>query len=204
MFSVCDFDREAYNNDFYFDLVVKERSQQIDLEKNDFTSKDSSVWFHYNSWDDKPGESLRGKGSFQSVKKGYDLLWSSKGDDLENTNYTVCFWYNYFIDRADLMSIVEFTYKDGSKSDWVSRFDIKQSTHIVRNWMQVEMDFTVTENVDEIKLFICGNDSGEPYVVDELLVRKTDGANLFNHGQIGGEKFIIYNNYWISEESFSK
>ncbi|MFT4602204.1 MAG: hypothetical protein ACI857_002390 [Arenicella sp.] len=204
VFSVCEFDREAYNNPFYFEKIMEELKTQSDCGKNEFTSQNPNEWFFYNSWDDQKGESLKGKGSLQGVKKGYDLLWESSTDDLENTDYTVSYWFNHKVDRADLSSIVELTYKDGSKGEWVSRFDLKQSTQIVGHWLQVEMNFTINPNVEGVKVFLCGNDSEEPYIIDELLVRKTNGANLFNHGQIGGEQFIIFNNNWISEDSFSE
>ena len=203
-FTVFEFDRKKWNNPFYYEEVLaKSRSANYQLSERWRSSK-PETWFVYKSWDDQKGDALKGPGSYGAIKMDYDLLVELDADTLEKTEYTVSFWYNHYIDRADISSIVEMSYNNDEKSGWVDRFDIKQSTHIVGHWMLVEMKFAVTDSTDKIKLFITGNRSKQPYRVDELLIRKADGAALFSKGKIGGQEYLIYNNYWIKNGSFSE
>ena len=102
-----------------------------------------------------------------------------------------------------MLAFIEYHFKDKS-AKWADAFDIKESTHIVGHWMLVEMEFSITQDLDYISLNLEGNNTREPYVIDELLIRKKGAPDLFSTGKIGGDDYIIYNNYWIKKGSFSK
>ncbi|MEX1002347.1 MAG: hypothetical protein WDZ35_09565 [Crocinitomicaceae bacterium] len=203
-FTVFTFDRDTWNTDFYFHQVKELHEKAVYEVGEDWKSTVADPWFIYESWDDKRSESLKGKGSFERIKMDYDEVYSLATEDLEEGNYTVSFWFNYYVDRADLMCFAEAQYRGDKKSEWLDTYDIKQSTHIVGHWMFCELNFTITKEMKIIKIIMAGNRSREPYILDELLIRKSDGAPLFSSGKIGGDEYLIYNNYWIKKNSFSE
>lgn len=203
VFSVMEFDRDAWNTDFYFNEMLQKKA----LAKNELKQgwkSEGNPWFYYNSWNEKKCESLKGAGGFHRKKMDQDDLVVLNADSLENGQYAVSFWYNYYVDRADIMTITEMTYNNGADTKWVDTDDIKQSTHIVGHWLHVEMNFEITDSTDLVRIYMSGNRSREPYIIDELLIRKLDDPALFSTGKIGGDEYIIYNNYWVKAESFSK
>jgi hypothetical protein len=202
IFTVYEFDAETWNTSYYHDQILQARSQAITDVGQDWMSQEQT-WFYYNSWDDHHSEGLKGKGSFESVKnKGHDELVSFQAEDLDTGAYTVSFWYNHYIDKADIMCITEYEYNNG-EVEWADSYDIKESTHIVGHWMFIEMEFQMTSDVKEVRVLVCLNNTKKEYLIDELLVRKTNGPPLFSTGKIGGTNYIIYNNYWIKEGSFT-
>jgi hypothetical protein len=114
----------------------------------------------------------------------------------------VSFWFNHSIDRADLLCITELYYAGEKEAEWADQYDLKESTEIVGQWLRAEMNFSITEEVDSVKVFVIGNGSRKPYIVDDLLVRKTAGPDLFGSTKIGATNYIIYNNFWLKENSF--
>lgn len=202
-FTVYEFDREAWNTDFYFKQVVQqEDSATIDIGKGwKSTSKD--IWYDYKSWDHKTSEGLKGKGGLHGIKMDYDLLWGMDANEIPIGSYEVTFWYNHAVDRADLVTITEMYYQD-REPEWVDQYDLKECTEIVGQWMRAEMHFEVTETTDSVKVFLVGNRSRKPYIVDELLVRRMDQADMFSTGQMGGRDYIIYNNLWLKRNSFQR
>lgn len=200
-FSVCTFNPKAWNTDYYFKDVVARRDLATTSLSEGWTST-SKVWHFYESWDHLKGESLKGKGAFKGTKGDYPFLAEIEGDSIDPGDYEVSFWYNHFVDRADITAITQIELENDS-SYWAATFDIKQSTHIVGHWMFISMDVKVPENVKKINVYLSGNGSQEPYIVDELLIRKSED-HMFNKGKLGGKEYIIYDNYWIREDSFSE
>ncbi|MFT6324903.1 MAG: hypothetical protein ACJAWO_002471, partial [Halieaceae bacterium] len=175
-YQVCTFDREAWNTKFYFqEVVAKEKLAKIEL--SDRWKSETNQWFHYESWDDIKGESIKGKGAYANTKGNYPVLAEIKNDSLPPGNYQVSFWFNHFVDRADIIGVTEITLNSDS-SYWAATSNIGQSTHIVGHWMLVTMNIKLTANVKSFRVFLSGNGSGEPYIVDELLIRKVDEPAL--------------------------
>lgn len=201
-FTVYLFDREAWNTNYYFDEVKEKRNLSSYKLTEEWWSSDPEVWFVYESWDGMLTESFKGRGALQGIKKGHELIWEADADDLMPGEYEVSYWYNHGIDRADLMTITELYYKDKDEPEWVDDYEFKEGNEIVGQWMRAEMNFIIDENVDSVKVFLLGNNSRKPFAVDELLVRRTDGPDLFSKSIIGSEKYIIYNNFWLRENSF--
>lgn len=203
-YKIATFDRSRWNTDFYYQEVLKQKKLASHPTPFNHKATNSQGWCYYESWDTKKGESLKGKGALKDIKEHYHTLLEMSADSLSSGSYEISFWYNYKIDRADIPSFVELTFKDGRDAEWADYFDIKQSSHIVGHYMQVKMNFEVTENTEMVKLVLSGNNTKEPYIVDELFVRKLDGTNYFDQGKIGGDEYIIFNNDWIKANSFSK
>jgi len=201
-FYVCTFDRDKWNSRSYYDEVLeKELAAKKDVSSVWKSTSDS--WFYYDSWDEMKGESIKGKGAFSGTKGNYPVLAQFPTDSMTPGNYTTSFWYNHKVDRADIVGVTALEF-DGDSSYWAASSVISQSTHIVGHWMLATMNFELTADVDTVKVFLAGIDSGEPYIVDELLIKKTDGPDLFSKGKMGGTNYTIYNNYWLREDSFSE
>lgn len=204
MYKIAEFNRSSWNTDYYFKEVLKQKKLAIHPTKHNHKATKNGGWCYYESWNHLKGESLKGKGALSNIKEHYHTLIELDADSLQSGDYEVSFWYNYKIDRADIPAFVEVTYKDGSDPLWEDYFDIKQSSHIVGHYMQVKMNFKISENTDHVKLVLSGNNTKEPYIVDELFIRLLDGTNYFDQGKIGGDDYIIFNNDWIKAESFTK
>lgn len=202
-FTGYEFNRESWNTDFYFMEMLEKREEANNDVGDGWKSSSVNADFIYESWDDQKSESLRGQGSLVGTKVGYDEVYKISATSLEKGDYVLSFWYNHNVDRADMLTFIESHYKD-KKADWADSFEIRQSRHIVGHWMMVDMEFSVTEDLDYISLIMQGNNTGEPYIIDELLIRKKGGTPLFGEGKIGGDDYVIYNNYWIKKSSFSK
>ncbi|MCH2224788.1 MAG: hypothetical protein MK066_08475 [Crocinitomicaceae bacterium] len=201
-FSVCTFDRHSWNTTFYYDQVKKEE-QEAKISLKDGWNSTADNWFYYDSWDEQKGESLKGKGAYANTKGNYPILADFSTDSLKNGKYMASFWYNHKVDRADIIGVVELGL-DSDSSYWAATSSIAQSTHIVGHWMLSTLEFEITDKVQNVKIFLSGNDSGEPYIIDELLVRRIEDPSLFNRAKMGGTNYTIYNNYWLREDSFSE
>ncbi|MBD3636207.1 MAG: hypothetical protein HUJ25_02605 [Crocinitomicaceae bacterium] len=201
-YTLYPFDTEAWNNPSSYQEVLRKRDSARHKITENWKSSDPNVWFYYNSWNDKLSEGLKGKGGYNSTKRGFDLIWESSTENMDTGKYEVSFWFNHALDRADLLTITELYYKDDQHPGWVDTYELKESNVVLRQWLRAEMEFTVNQNVDSVKVFVLGNESRKPYAVDELLVRKATGADLFSTGKIGGQEYIIYNNFWLKDDAF--
>ena len=201
-FTLYSFDRNKWNTSEHFDQVKELQDSAKYKLSPEWSSTEPNVWFAYESWDEKSRDGMKGKGAFHGVKMYYDQLWVMPGDQFENGDYEMSFWYNHAIDRADLACFVEIQYKSDRGLEWADTDDLKESNEIVGQWLRGELNFTITEDVDTVKLFMAGNQSRKPYIVDELLVRKVDDPPLLSKGKLGGKEYIIYNNYWLWTKSF--
>ena len=57
-------------------------------------------------------------------------------------------------------------------------------------------------NMEEIKLLLTGNGSGEPFMIDELLIQRQGDPALFKTVSYLNKTWMVYNNYWLSENAF--
>ena len=204
MYKVAQFDRSRWNTDYYFREVLEQKKLATHATAYNHIATQSGGWCFYASWDHLACESFKGKGALKNIKERYHTLIDLDADSLKKGDYEISFWYNYRVDRADIPSFVEASFKDGSDAVWEDYFDIKQSSHIVGDYMQVKMNFKVSENTDRIKLVLSGNNTKEPYIIDELFIRFMDGTNYFDRGKIGEDEYLIFNNDWIKAQSFTK
>ena len=136
----------------------------------------------------------------------WNTILSLDRNDISAGDYAIRYWYYLKEDRPDPLAIMEAKYVQEDSSAWIAQFDIKQSTLIVEDWCLVEMYFSISEDVEQLNVLITGNSSQEPFIVDELLIQKQGDRHLFRNyfkPQLkGGTPYVIYDNYWIKENSF--
>jgi len=203
-YKVFDFVLGDWNGADYYNSLLLERDSAIH-KKDGWFSKEKNSWFRYESWDDRTAsETLDGDGAFEDVKHGIDVIFTLERDGkTENGNYVVSFWFYYEIDRPDITSYVEVVYNDGQEANWESPYSVFESNHIVDGWCFVEMEFELTDAVEKTNIILTGNGSEEPFIVDELLIRKNNGSKLFREVERNGVAYLIYNNHRIKEGSFA-
>ncbi len=201
-FNVFKFSFDDWNDPFYFNEVVKQYNQsKVDLGKGWF-SDTSGVNYIYESFDEiKERNTFSGKGALAGQKNGFHVI---KPDfKLDTGNYICSFWYNFRVDRADQAAIVEQKFKSG-RGEWVAKNDIRQSNHIVGDWLLVEIPFSVSDSVESTKIILSGRKNKKWFIVDELLIRENLGRPLFRNEERGGDQYIVYNNYRLKKNSFSE
>lgn len=207
-FIIFDFDPKKWNARIYFDEIVeKEKSARQQLPGN--WKSETATWLIYEGYDSPTNnlvqeEVFAGSGAYKAKKTSWNNILKLSASQIQPGNYTTRFWYNIHVGRPDMLAIVEQTFTNDQAAEWLTTFDIKQSTHIVDNWCLIEMNFQVQPNLSELNILITGGGSGEPFIVDELLIQKENDAPLFRRDKQGDIPYIIYNNYWIKANSFSR
>ena len=201
-FNVYDFSFKNWNNPIYFQDIMAKREQAKFNVWNGWLSNTTDLNFIYESFDSiVDPKSFRGPGALAGQKNGFHVIKDEVS--LETGDYICSFWYNFRIDRADQEAIVEQKFISG-RGDWVAKNDIRQSNHIVGDWALVEIPFKVSDSVVSTKVILSGNRSKKWFIVDELLIRKAGDKTLFKNEEYNGEPYIIYNNYMLKKNSFSK
>lgn len=204
---IFNFDQEKWNSPERFNTIVeREKLANIDLGKG-WRSDTTDVWFYYESFDtcknDLPqSEILGGSSAYSDLKNSWNILVSFENGELLPGDYVVRFWYYLLVDRPDIEAVVEAKYESGDSAKWIAQCDVKQATVIVENWCLVEMEFTVEQEMELVNFLIAGNGNKQRFVVDEFLLQKQGERALFKEEQKGNESYIIYNNYWLKENSF--
>jgi hypothetical protein len=205
-FTLYDFSFKDWNSDFYFnDITEKSKQANRPLEKG--WRADTTTWFYYDSFEDTPDRNaMTGNGAFAQQKIGWNRLIELNADILEDGDYTLSFWYNIDIGRPDVLAVAEKVSLD--TTEWVDKFMIRETNLIVENWAYVELNFNY-KSTDQINILLTSGPSNDWMVVDELLIRKQDGADLFKTGNFNNQyikrahkDYLIYNNYWIDKSSF--
>jgi len=202
-YAIFNFSFDKWNAADEFNQLMSLQKEAIIEVGSGWFSDTNSVWFIYDSFDGLYEENnMIGEGALAAKKQGIQVI---KSDivDLEEGAYICSFWYNYKIDRADQLAVVEHKYKDGS-GQWVAQNSIRETNLIVGDWAHVEMEFEVSDSVANTKVFLSWNNSKQWLIVDEFLIRKAVDRPLFKKGKLKGEDYIIYNNYWLKANSFSK
>lgn len=200
-FKVYDFSFEKWNSQHYFNKV-KDKYAKANMPLNEGWKSDTlSAEFVYDSFDSIPEiNTFAGTGAFAGQKNGFHIIKDRL--KLSEGNYICSFWYNFRVDRADQLAVVEQIFKNG-EGKWVAENDIRQSNHIVEDWLMVKIPFTVTDSVVETKIILSGNKGKKWFIVDELLIQKENETPLFKR-EIRKEPYIVYNNYRLKEDSFSE
>lgn len=206
-FVIFDFDPKKYNSRAPFDrIMAKEKLATYPLEQG-WRSDTSDVWFYYESFDTVgldllPEHKLGGEGAFRDLKSSWNTLLSLDKTTIPPDDYVIRFWYYIREDRPDPLAVIEAKYVQEDSSAWVAQFDIKQSTLIVEDWCLVEMNFSISADVEKLNVLITGNSSQEPFIIDELLIQKQGDHHLFRKAVKNENPYVIYDNYWIKENSF--
>lgn len=205
-FVLYDFSPKKWDSpDSYNRLLVKNNNAKEDLGEG-WRSDSSEVWYIYDSFDENPVNPVKygfnSPGAYHDYKSSWNIIKTLNKEQLLQGNYILSFWFELTIDRPDQLAIVEASFGEDQTAEWIAQFDIKQSTVIVNKWCRVEMEFSVTADVQEIKILLAGNGSGEPFIVDELLIQKQADPALFKDVTHLGRKWMVFNNFWLPEDAF--
>lgn len=206
-FVVFDFDPKKWNNSDGFNrIIAREKLANIDVGEG-WKSDTNSVWFYYENYDtcgnDLPDEQiLGGKGALKDYKSSWNNILTLTQNELEPGDYIIRYWYYLKVDRPDVNCVIEAKFVQPDSSDWIAQFDAKQSTLIVEDWCLIEMEFTVSPDLELLNVLVTGNGNQQLFIVDELLIQKQNDAPLFRREIKNGTEYVIYNNYWIKANSF--
>ena len=206
-FVLFDFDPEKWNSRAGFDRIVEKEKLATKPLVDGWRSDTADVWFYYASFDttgtDLPAEQkLGGNGAFRDLKSSWNTILKLSKEDIPPGDYVIRYWYYLKVDRPDALAVMEAQFENDKPTEWIAQFDVKQSTVIVADWCLVEMEFTVDPDLENLNVLITGNGSQKPFIVDELLIQKQNDSPLFRHETKGDVPCLIYNNYWIRENSF--
>ncbi|MFD1553059.1 hypothetical protein DNU06_12075 [Putridiphycobacter roseus] len=202
-YKVFDFSNDTWNNHSYFEEKLVENKKAQHVLKDDWRSDSADVWFMYDGFETlSEKNSMLGKGAFAGQKDKITVIKDGI-TDLDNGLYRCSFWYNFRIDRADQMVVVELKFTSG-KGKWVAKQDVRESNLIVGDWARVSVEFEVSDTVESTKLFLSNTHSSKWFVIDELLIQKVGDPALFKEAKVGEEDYLIYNNDWMNRQSFSE
>jgi len=202
-FAAFEFQRDQWNTTYYFDEVLKWESEAKTPVGSGWNTATDSVWFAYESFDDQPGESFGGTGALHGAKNGYDVIYELDTRKLKPGMYTLSFWFELMVDRPDVTAIIEQDSLEDRKAFWFDQVELFQSTFIEDNWCFVTLEFEVSPLIEKVTLVLSGNGRGKPFYLDELFIHK-QGDRLFRRAKRGTQEYIIYNNYWLKADSFSR
>jgi len=209
-FTAYDFSFEYWNTSQYFDEVIAKSEKAIIELKNGWFS-DTTTWFYYDGFEDTPDQNaMAGEGAFAQKKIGWNKLIELNSDILEDGDYILNFWYNIDVGRPDILAVAEKVTAD--TTEWVDQFMVRETNLVVEGWAYVELKFSF-KSIDTMNILLTSGPSDDWLVVDELLIRKQNGSDLFKSystNRMGKAyykddvEFLIYNNQWILKNSFQK
>ena len=178
-------DLGAYNNRFYYDLLIEE-SRIDSIHEN----------YYLNSFESNQEYVFSGEYSYKGVKDGWHVLDTISRAEINTSKCVASLWYYIGVNRPDMVFNCELLYADSTVT--AGDFDIKQSTHIIENWCLAEIEFEFPEDCPQARFSIAGNSSGEPFYVDELMIYP-DSAKIFNSETINGTEYTLFNDYGVPE-----
>lgn len=201
-YTAYNFDFNRWNDPQYFNRII-DLSQNVNIQVSDgWYSDTSNVWYYYNSFEDrKEKTTLLGNGAFADKKVQFNIIEKFDANQFEEGEYTLSFWYHIRTDRPDVLAVVELNFENDS-SAWVDQKDIRETNLIVEDWAYTELHFTINKKVKEVTFFLTGNNSKQWFVIDELLILKKNQSPLFKKAEKNGKKYLIYNNFWLLEDSY--
>lgn len=201
-YRLFDITNDTWNNpEPYKKLIALNVLSTIDLNDG-WRSDTNSVNFYYNSFEDrKEVNSMLGNGAFAGQKTGINLI-ENELNNFEDGTYICSFWYHFNIDRADQIAVLEQKFRSG-RGEWVAQKSIRETNLVVGDWAYVELEFEVSDSVENTKLFLAGNASKKWFVIDELMIRKVGEHALFKSARLDETDYLIYNNYWMKANSYT-
>lgn len=175
------------------------KKQEATLFKNHsfIVTKDSSFLF-YNDFDNQTSlQPFRGKGGFQSVKKGKNIFADFAGNTFKSKQpYHFSIWmYNGEKDALnDWFRVIVEEYNEENNSIKSTTFFPEQSETIYGNWSLLEGNFEVKNPKNKISIISIGKDNSKANLfVDDLLIKEEglDVYKLYNNHE------LFYNNHQV-------
>jgi hypothetical protein len=164
-----------------------------------FYITDNPSFFYYNGFEEsKSDRAFRGKGGFQSVKKGKNTFAEFAPFTFSaGKKYEASLWmYNGFNDALNnwLRFIIEEY--DEETNTWYSTICLpEQSETINGDWSLIENTFEVKNPKNKIFVVTIGkDDSREKLFADDLLIRES-GADVYSINE--EEDTLFYNNHEV-------
>jgi len=183
-------------------FTIYEKYKQIQsalFKKDQFYLSSDSSFFYYNGFENlKSDKPFRGKGGFQSFKKGKNTYSEFPANTfVEGKKYHFSMWmFNGFQDALNdyfRFTIEEF---DEDKNTWkTTTYFPNQSEVIYGNWSLVEGIFEVEKSKNKIYISTKGRDnSTRALYADDLLIME-EGVDVYS---LNIQKNILfYNNHEI-------
>jgi len=206
-----NFSFKDWNSSKYYNAVIEKANlAKVNLGEGWFS--DTTTWFYYDSFDYQiEKNAMFGKGAFAQQKIGWNKLIELNTTQLNDGKYIASFWYNINIGKPDVLAVAEKVTSD--TTIWVDKFMVRETNLVLNNtWAYVELEFDFTEG-ETINILLTSGKSDEWMVVDELLIRKQNGADLFRNNlklnknpsiKSAVQTYLDYNNYWLKNNSFTK
>ncbi|MHC1777143.1 MAG: hypothetical protein AB9834_17210 [Lentimicrobium sp.] len=166
-----------------------------------FLTKDSS-FLYYNDFENLKSEKpFRGKGGFQSVKKGKNVLTEfGPGTFKAGNQYQISVWmFNGMPDALNMWFRFIVEEYDETADTWKSTTWFPEHSEVINgDWSLVEGVFEVSNPNNRIYIVTIGKkEAREPLFVDDLLIReKGTDVYRFNDGYLS----LFYNNHEVPAE----
>ncbi len=182
--------------------AVFERYQQLKpgfFTSGQFDISDTASFFFYNGFEDLKSEKpFRGKGGFQSVKKGKNTLAEfAPGTFSAGKKYHVSVWmFNGFENALNMWFRFIIEEYDAEKNTWISTTGFPmQSETINGDWSLVEATFEVKDPRNKISIVTKGNDdSGNAFYADDILVKEEE-VDVYKLNE--SKDTLFYNNHQV-------
>jgi hypothetical protein len=197
-------DLDKWNDRSHFEKVRQLEASAKHQFKDSWKSRTDSTWYFYESFDQFGGPSLGGKGALHGKKRQYEFIYVWDTRDIDTGNYEISFWYNLMEDSPDVLAVAEQDSLGDKGGVWFDQMKVAESTMIVENWCMVNLKVHVSPEIEKVNIFLNGNGSEDPFSVDELFIRKEGQDDLFRMASISGKEYLVYNNYWLRSDSFSR
>ncbi|MCU0369827.1 MAG: hypothetical protein MUC31_00275, partial [Bacteroidales bacterium] len=182
------------------DVFDRYRQHESSLyPKEQFVTSDTSSFLYFNGFEELTSDQVfRGKGGFQSVKKGKNTLAEfPAGSFATGKKYHVSIWmYNGMENALNMWFRFIIEEYDASRDTWITTttFPIQSET-INGDWSLIESTFGVKNPQSRISVVTKGKDDAkEAFYADDLLIRE-DGVNVFRMN--ASEDTLFYNNHEI-------
>ncbi|NVN94285.1 MAG: hypothetical protein HXX18_03270 [Bacteroidetes bacterium] len=183
-----------------FNIYEKYKQIQSTLfKKNQFYLSSDSSFFYYNGFENlKSDKPFRGKGGFQSIKKGKNTFAEFPPYTFkEGKKYHISMWmFNGFQDALnDYLKFIIEEY-DEERNTWKSTtcFPI-QSEVIYGNWSLVETVFAVEKSKNKISIVTKGKDSSKKALFADDLLIVEEGVDVYSLNK--QKNILFYNNHEI-------
>jgi hypothetical protein len=183
---------QAYYNNF------KQLEPSL-IRRDQFYLSDDSSFLYYNGFENlKSDKPFRGKGGFQSVKKGKNTLAEFQPYSFAaGKEYQVSVWMfnglNHALDNWFRLIVEEY---DEETNTWASTTYFPEQSEVINgDWSLAGGSFKIKKPGNRIFIVTKGkNDAKEPLFIDDLLIRES-GVDVFGINE--NDKKLFYNNHDI-------
>lgn len=181
--------------------LIKENASLAQYKlQGGFNSKIKPNYFYFNSFEEDSNSVNQGfydERSRLGEKHEWNKIFDLSAKEIPDGDYKFSFWYSLKVDKPAVKGLLVEVFKNG-KSKWRDNALLSNSTHIVENWCNAELDLKVTDSTDYYSFFIiCGGNHND-YNIDAVMIRPVN-TDVFKYVEVNGREYLNYNNYLISK-----